>query len=106
MGNSQKFPSRPQGVSEEKKRGKNPVRKKAQKIISLSFPVPVMQLPVTSFPVISGDITSGDATSGDAIPVMSLLPVTAPPQILARFNMIYYLIMFKAFPGKHQHKAF
>jgi hypothetical protein len=40
MGNSQKLPSRPRGVSEEKKSSKNPVRKKkAQNIISLVFTI-------------------------------------------------------------------
>ena len=50
MENSQKIPSRLGGVSEEKP-GKNPVRKKARKIISLTLPV--MSLPIKSFPVTS-----------------------------------------------------
>ena len=48
MGNSEKFPIRPRGLSEEKTREKHG-EKKARKMIFLTLTV--MQLPVTSFPV-------------------------------------------------------
>ena len=70
-------------VFPKKKCGKNPVRKKARKIISLTL----TSLPIKSFPVISGDVRSLPVIS---FPVTSLLPITSPPQILVRFNMIYY----------------
>ena len=57
-------------VFPKKKRGKNMVRKKARKMISLALTV--MQLPVTSFPVKS-------RTPHD------------PPHILVQFTMIQYL---------------
>ena len=50
-------------VFPKKKRGKNPVRKKARKIIT--FTLPVTSLPIKSFPVTSFPSTSGNATSGD-----------------------------------------
>jgi hypothetical protein len=50
-------------VFPKKKRGKNSVRKKARKIISLTLPV--TSLPMKSFPVTFGDATSGDVISGD-----------------------------------------
>jgi hypothetical protein len=68
-------------VFPNKKRGKNPVRKKARKIIFLTF----TSLPIRSFPMTSFPVTSGDATSDQVIPTHD------PPQILVRFNMIYYL---------------
>ena len=46
-------------VFPKKKRGKNPMRKKARKMISHTLPVPSLSMksfPVTSFPVTSGDV--------------------------------------------------
>jgi len=47
-----------------------------------------MSLPMKSFPVTSGDVTSGDATSG--LFRWRHEPTHDPPQILVRFNIIYY----------------
>ena len=61
------FRSRPK-VFPKKKRNKNPLRKEARKIISLTLPV--TSLPMKSFPVTFGDATSGDVilvTFGDVI---------------------------------------
>jgi hypothetical protein len=59
MGNSQMFPSRPRGVSEEKTQEKPGEKKGAG-----NYP-PYTSRYVTSYAVISGDITSVDLTSGD-----------------------------------------
>jgi hypothetical protein len=54
MGNSQKFPSRPRGVSEEKNAQKPGEKKGAENYLPYTY--------VTSYKVISGDATSGDVT--------------------------------------------
>ena len=66
LGNSQMFPSRPRGVSEEKTQEQPGEKKGAGNYL------PYTSRYVTSYKVISGDITSGDLTSGD---------VTAPTHI-------------------------
>jgi hypothetical protein len=67
MGNSQNFPSRPRGVSEEKTRQKPGEKKGAENYLLH-----------TSDDVTSGDVISGDVASGDVISDDVTIPHTIP----------------------------
>ena len=79
MGNSQEFPSRPWGASEEK-----PQQKPCEKKDAKNY------LHYTSYKVISGYATSGDVIS---VHFRWCHDPHDPPQLRAWFNMIYYLCL-------------
>ena len=84
MGNSQEFPSRPWGASEEKPRQKPGEKKDAENYLHYTSRY------ITSYKVISGDAASGDVISAH---FQWCHDPHDPPQIRARFNMIYYLCL-------------